>query len=75
LHYDHPSSESVNFQKSICDSLQQGNVDSLVCINTSVLPCPGSSPNYEACMEAEVENAEVENVFDGDCLKATRPSH
>jgi hypothetical protein len=55
--------------------LQQGNVDSLVCINTSVLPCPGSSPNYEACMEAEVENAEVENVFDGDCLKATRPSH
>jgi hypothetical protein len=55
--------------------LQQGNVDSLVCINTSVLPCPGSSPNYEGCMEAEVENAEVENVFDGDCLKATRPSH
>jgi hypothetical protein len=36
-----PSSEMVNFQSIICDSLPQGNVDSEICMNTSVFALPG----------------------------------
>jgi len=61
---NHPSSELVNFQSSICDSLPQENVDPKVCTNTSVLGCPGSSANYKDCMEAKVGNTKVKNVFD-----------
>jgi hypothetical protein len=69
------SSELVNFQSTICDSLPQENVDPKVCSNTSVLGCPGSSANYEDCMEAEVGNTKMENVSDEDCLKETILSH
>jgi len=45
---------------------------------TNVLPCQGSSTNYEEFMEEKVDNAEVENVSNSDCpksLAATSPSH
>jgi hypothetical protein len=55
--------------------LPQENVDPKVCINTSVLGSPGSSANYENCMEAEAGNTKVENVSDEDCLKETILPH
>jgi hypothetical protein len=71
---DHPSSELLNFQSSICQSLPQENIDPKVCMNISVLPYPGSSAKYEDCMKAEVENITVENVLNDDYPKATSPS-
>ena len=61
----------LNFQSNICQSLPQENFDLEVCMNTSVLPYPGSSAKYEDCMEAEVENITIENVLDDDYPKVT----
>jgi hypothetical protein len=72
-----PSRESVNFQRSICDTLPKRNIDPTICLSTSVLLCQGSSTNYKECIEVKVVNVVVENVSNGDCpksLAATSPS-
>ena len=72
------SRETVNIQRSICDTLPQRNVNPTICMSISVLPCEGSLANYEECIEAEVDDVIVENAFDGYCPKSLisiSPSH